>query len=243
MAKIEDQFNKLGIVPKKCKTNISYELLGSSDKVEGNRVDILHLVDDTNDPPLNGESTPSGLTPSSAAQPTASRVARGQKESLPGFRSPQITYLSLTRRRRVNTDRVWINVSLRTDQMLGTGFKRLLFKLTPRRDEFAKNIEYDSWPHYATCYNSTRGKTRTILIGKGLETRAWGRGRQKDIIVPETAMSMDLDANLVTLWIGGQCFADIELQPYEHKYYTHKAYVELDVAVLGRTSVWDLETR
>lgn len=246
MTTLDEQFKRLGIEPKKCKTNISYKIQNSSDKLENSRVDILHLLDDTNEPPLEGESTPSGLTPPSAVQQTlsASRVAssESQRESVPGFRSPRINYLGITRRKRKNTDRVWINVSIRHDQLTGPGFQRLVFKLTPRRDEFAKNVDdYNLWPYYNTCYETTRGTSRTILIGKGLEAKKWGKKRSPDIRVPRTAMSLDLTANLVTIWIEDQCFRDIELEPYEHNHFTHKGYVEIEQIVATTTSIWNLE--
>ena len=247
MKTLEHEFKRLGIDPKKCKTNISYKIQNSSDKLENSRVDILHLEDDTNDPLLDRSSTPQGLTPSSAAQQTssASRVAcyaESQEERGAGFRSPRINYLGITRRRRKNTDRVWINVSIRHDQLTGPGFQRLVFKLTPRRDEFAKNVDdYNLWPYYNTCYETTRGTSRTILIGKGLESKKWGKKRTPDIRVPRTAMSLDLEANLVTIWIEDQCFRDIELVPYEHNHFTHKGYVEIEQIVATTTSIWNLE--
>ena len=244
MTTVDQQFKRLGIAPVKCKTNISYKTLNSSDKVENSSVDILHLVDDINEPPLIGMSTPSGLTPPSAAQQTASTslVAEKEKERGAVCRTPRINYLGISRRRHRNTNRVWFNVSMRHDQLTGPGFQKLVFKLTPRRDEFAKNIDdYNLWPYYTTCYETTRGTSRTILIGKGLEGKKWGKKRTPDVRVPRTAMSLDLEANLVTIWIEDQCFRDIELEPTDNSHFTHRGYVEIEQIVGTSTSIWNLE--
>lgn len=233
MADINEVFKKHGIEPKTCKNNIS--IVDTSYKLEVTSYelgeDILASTDDEEQPtPLLGVS-PSGLTPSSAAQQTesASRVARSaesQEERGAVFRSPptpQITYVKASIARKSGT-RIEINVDYRHDQIPGSGFIKVKFELTPRSDEFPKNIEdYTQWLPYRLCFDSAHGQRQKVQIGKAQERRKWSKSAYRGPRLKQHAMSFDTRDLTAKLWIWNQCI-ELDFEETDQKLYSHIAF-------------------
>ena len=236
MTDINEVFNKHGIQPKTCKNNIS--VLDSSYKLEVRSYElvegILASTDDEETPtPFLGVS-PSGLTPPSAVQQTesASRVAKKEKERGAVFRSaekmPQITYVKASILRQPGR-RIEMNLDYRHDQIEGSGFIKVKFELTPRSDEFPKNIsDYHQWLPYRLCYDSGHGQRQKVQIGKAQLRKSWGKTAYRGPRIEQHALSFDTRDLTAKFWIWDQCI-ELDFEETTHQHYSHFAHYKQTV--------------
>lgn len=181
--------------------------------------------EDANDRTPSLGSTPSGLTPPSAAP--AALVAGLRPLATPDcsqqdFGPPArpnwgaITYAKFSIKDTADSTRIEVNADLRFASDTEPGFKKIKFSLTDRRREFFANLKWRAWPEYELCHAMHQASTHRI--GKACVRKRYSKkGPVSAPIMPYTAMWLDLKTLTAHVWILDEHFEfQFRPQPVEH---------------------------